>query len=1340
VSITAQTNVLCFGGTTGSATATAAGGSSPYDYVWTGTSGTLQTTNNIAGADVLNGLAAGTYTVNITDNNGCLSNTSVTITQPSSALAVSITGSTPATCGASNGSATALASGGTSPYDYVWAGTSGTLQTTNNITTSNTLSSLAAGTYTITITDNNSCTASTTVTIGSTAGATVSITAQTNVLCFGGTTGSATATAAGGSSPYDYVWSGTSGTLQTTNNIAGADVLNGLAAGTYTVNVTDNNGCLSSATVTITQPSAALAVSITGSTPASCGASNGDATALASGGTSPYDYVWTGTSGTLQTTNNITVANTLSALAAGTYTVTITDNNNCTASTTVTISNSGGATTTITGQTNILCFGGTTGNATATTTGGASPYDFVWVGSSGTLQTTNNIMGPDIINGLGAGTYTVNVTDNSGCLSSTSVTITQPATALTVSITGTTPASCGASNGDATALATGGTSPYDYVWTGASGTLQTTNNITTADNLSSLAAGTYTVTITDNNSCTASTTVTVTSTGGASVSITAQTNVLCFGDTTGSAIATATGGSSPYDYSWSNASGALQTTMNINGADTLSGLAAGTYSVSVTDNNGCVSLTSVTITEPTSAVSVAITGSTNTACGLSNGDATALASGGSGPYDYVWTGASGTLLTTNNISTSNTITTLAAGSYTVTITDNNGCTTFTTVSISSTGGATVTTTQTDVLCFGGLTGSITATAAGGASPYDYVWTGTAGTLQTTNNIVGSDVLNGLGAGTYTVTVTDNSGCISNTNVTITQPASAASVTITGTTPAGCGMSNGSATAQAAGGTGPYDYVWSNASGTLLTTNNISGPNTLNAVASGTYTITITDNNNCTSSITATITNSGGATTTISSSVNVLCYGGATGSATATTAGGSSPYDYIWTGTTGTVHTDVNITTPSSATGLTAGTYTVSVTDNGGCVSTTTVTISQPASALTASSGSIIHTSCGLNNGSATVTANGGTPGYTYNWSPAGGSGSTASGLTAGTYIVTTTDLNGCTTTATAVINVSSGITASAVTATNVTCFGGTNGSATATGSGGTGTYSYSWTPSGGSAATAIGLAAGTYTVTVVNGTCSTTTTAIITQPSVIVASITTTPAACGSTTGTGTATIGAAGGTGTLSYLWSNGGTGTSISSLNSGSVGVTVTDASGCTQTATGIVGITGALAVDAGVSTTIPLGSNTTLVGTGSADWTYTWSPPGTLECPSCSATTATPIVVTTYTLTVTSGGCTGSDTVTINIDYTCGELFVPTAFSPNGDGNENDVLKVYGKCITNLNFAIFDRWGEKVFETSDPAIGWDGTYKGKKLDTAVFVYYLTATWNGTEVKQHGNITLVK
>jgi hypothetical protein len=220
---------------------------------------------------------------------------------------------------------------------------------------------------------------------------TITPASQVNVLCFGQSTGSFSVSSSAGTGPYDYTLMNGASTVASFSNVAGSQSFTGLPAGTYTLNVNDNNNCPGSTTITITQPSTALAVSITGSTPASCGANNGTATAQASGGSTPYDYVWTGTAGTLQTTNNITTSNTLNGLAAGTYTVTITDNNNCTASTTVTISSTGGATVSITAQTNVLCFGGTTGNATATATGGGSPYDYVWTGTTGTLQITTAV-------------------------------------------------------------------------------------------------------------------------------------------------------------------------------------------------------------------------------------------------------------------------------------------------------------------------------------------------------------------------------------------------------------------------------------------------------------------------------------------------------------------------------------------------------------------------------------------------------------------------------------------------------------------------------------------------------------------------------------------------------------------------------------------------------------------------------------------------------------------------------------------------------------------------------------------------------------------------------------
>ncbi|HEX8515143.1 MAG TPA: gliding motility-associated C-terminal domain-containing protein [Bacteroidia bacterium] len=1336
-----QVNVNCFGQSTGSVSVSATGGSSPYDYTLMNGASTVATFSNVAGSQVFSNLPAGTYTLNVVDNNNCPGTLSITITQPANAVTVSITGSTNASCGTANGSATAAASGGSSPYDYVWTGAAGTLQTTNNVAGSNTLSGLAAGTYTVTITDNNNCTSTTTVTITSAAGTTVSISSQTHVLCFAGTTGSATAAASGGSSPYDYIWTGAAGTLQTTNNVAGSNTLSNLSAGTYTVTVTDNAGCIGTATATITQPASAASVSITGSVDPSCGAGNGSATATASGGTGPYDYVWTGTAGTLQTTNNISTANTLSNLAAGTYTVTITDNNSCSATAIATIVNTGGAAVSITGQTNVLCFGASSGDATAAASGGSSPYDYVWTGSSGTLQTTNNIAGANTLSGLAAGSYTVTVTDNAGCISTALAVITQPSNAANVSITSFTDATCGAVNGSATATAAGGSGPYDYVWTGSAGTLQTTNNIAGPNSLSGLAAGTYTVTVADNNNCIVTTTATISSTGGATVTISSQSNVPCFGGATGEATATAAAGSSPYDYVWTGAGGTLQITNNIAGPNSLTGLTAGTYTVSVTDNAGCVSSATAVISEPLNAAAVSITGTTSTPCGLSTGNATAQASGGSSPYDYVWTGSTGILQTTNNITTANTLNGVAAGTYTVTITDNNGCTSSATANVSSIGGATVTiTNQTNVLCFGLPTGNATASAAGGVSPYDYVWTGSAGTLQTTNNITVPNTLSALPAGTYTVTVTDNSGCISNTSVTITQPANAAAVSVTGTTPAGCGSANGSATAQASGGTGPYDYVWSGPAGTIQTNNNISGPDVLNGLASGTYTITITDNNGCLSSATASVSNSGGATTTISSQVNVSCLGGTNGSATASTAGGTAPYDYVWTGSTGTLQTTNNITVPNTLTGIPAGTYTVTVTDNGNCISTASVTITQPSTGIALVVSSSVNTTCGLNNGSASISATGGSPGYSYNWLPAGGNAPSASALAPGTYTVTATDLGNCTSSVNVTIAPSTGVTAS-VSTTNVSCNGNSNGTATVTPSGGTGTYAYSWSPGGAAAATVNGLAQGTYTVTVTSGSCSNTATGIITQPPAIQLNVSTTPATCANPDGS--ASVSASGGNGVLSPVWSNSSATATISNIAAGSYTVTVTDANSCSQTAVAAVLSTGSITAAVSPDVTIMLGESTTLTASGGQ--TYLWGPAPGLSCTACAVTTAAPAESTTYCVTADSATCKDTACVRVNIEIPCPtnkDLAVPNAFSPNGD-SRNDIfcLQGWSNCIQSFTIYIYDRWGEKVFESSDASFCWDGTYRGKALDPAVFVYFINATFtNSTKVDAKGNISLIR
>ena len=404
--ISAQTNVACFGNATGSATASAAGGTAPYTFSW-------NTSPVQIGATASN-LAAGTYTVTVTDTKGCTTTAQATITQPQAALAAQISAQTNVSCfGNTTGSATVTPGGGTSPYTFSWS--------TNPVQTGATATNLTAGTYSVTVTDASGCTTNAHATITQPAAAlSASISGQTNVSCFGNGTGSATASAAGGTAPYTFSWN----TIPAQTTATASN----LTAGTYTVSVTDAKGCTTNAQATITQPAAALSASISGHTNVSCfGNATGSATASAAGGTAPYTFSWN----TIPAQTTATASN----LTAGSYTVSVTDAKGCTTNAQATITQPAAAlSASISGHTNVSCFGNATGSATASAAGGTAPYTFSW--NTIPAQTTATA------SNLTAGTYTVSVTDAKGCTTNAQATITQPAAALSASISGQTNVSC----------------------------------------------------------------------------------------------------------------------------------------------------------------------------------------------------------------------------------------------------------------------------------------------------------------------------------------------------------------------------------------------------------------------------------------------------------------------------------------------------------------------------------------------------------------------------------------------------------------------------------------------------------------------------------------------------------------------------------------------------------------------------------------------------------------------------------------------------------------------------------------------------------------------------------
>ncbi|CAN5399328.1 hypothetical protein BH09BAC5_BH09BAC5_01840 [soil metagenome] len=877
---------------------------------------------------------------------------------------------------------------------------------------------------------------------------------------------------------------------------------------------------------------------------------------------------------------------------------------------------------------------------------------------------------------LCVGNYTCTITDNVGTTSTASFAITQP-TAVTAT-TSQTNLSCNAAcNGTASVVASGGTPGYSYSWAPSGGTSATANG---------LCATNYTCTITDANNCPITKTFLITQPTAISASAT-STQSACSSNT-GTATVNASGGTGGFTYNWTPSGGT---------GITATGLAPGSYTCTVTDANGCTNTATVNVST-LNGPSATLQSQANVLCnGGNTGSATVNVTGGSPGYTYVWSPTGGNAATGTGLSN---------GSYTCTITDAAGC--VTTQSCSITQPAPVSAalqSQTNVLCNGGNTGTATVLASGGTPGYTYSWSPSGGSAATGT---------GLSVGTYTCTITDANGCIITQSATITEP-----TIISGSatsTPTGCSTSTGSATVIASGGVGSYTYSWSPSGGNGSTATNLSA---------GIYTVTITDSNGCSATATANVSSTGGPVTTVASSTDVLCNGASTGSGSVN-ATGNSPFTYAWSPTGGTAAT---------ATGLAAGTYSVSVTDAGGCVTIQTLTITEPTPLVSAPTST--PATCGNANGTADAGISGGTGPYTYLWSNSATT-ATLSGVIGGTYSVTVTDANGCSIVSSVVISNTGAPSVTVQSSTDVLCFGGTTGAATVNVTGGTAPYTYSWSPSGGTGASATNLSAGTYTVTVTGSDgCSQTQILTITAPTAIALTTNSSPENCGD--GDGSASVSSSGGTPGYTYVWSNAATSDSISNLNAGSYTVTATDANGCTSTSTVVVANTGTANADAGLSVTITSGQSTQLNGTGGV--TYSWSPSGSLSCSNCQNPIASPTVTTVYTLTITdANGCTDMDTVTIYVDIICGEVYMPNAFSPNGD-NQNDVFYVRGKCIKTIDLQIYNRWGEKVFETQDVSIGWDGTWRGVACEPAVFTYVLRGSLlDGSDIDKKGNISLVK
>lgn len=431
--------------------------------------------------------------------------------------------------------------------------------------------------------------------------------------------------------------------------------------------------------------------------------------------------------------------------------------------------------------------------------------------------------------------------------------------------------------------------------------------------------------------------------------------------------------------------------------------------------------------------------------------------------------------------------------------------------------------------------------------------------------------------------------------------------------------------------------------------------------------------------------------------------------------------------------------------LNANNYTVYVRSQEGCILTSAnASIAQPTQLVVQTTPSPL-TSCISANGSVTANATGGTPGYTYSWTPNLGSGATISNLTAGNYALQVTDQNGCQANATATVAANNTPQLTVASSTNVTCSGLNNGTATLQTNGGTAPYTYNWVPASiGNINNPTNLVPGNYTATVTDaGSCTSTVSFSITAPTPLVVTETISTPPCGSSTGS--ISVAVSGGSGTYSYSWNPATiSGNTANNLSGGDYSVTVTDGNGCFVTEnyeivpTGNLGLTvSPTSFSFNIGDTVTLTANSTIT----SGVVISWAPNTTLSCDNCNNPQAFPTSNQTYIVYATSAdGCVDSLIVPANIIVPCTEIFVPTIFSPNGDGN-NDVIGVFGNCIQEMEFVILNRWGQVVFQTTSQGETWDGYLNGKMAINDTYVYKLSIVDpTGKKTNTSGNITLIR
>ncbi len=1014
--ITATTTPAACSNVNGTIKATGSGGVAPLQY----------SINNglYQGSNIFLGLAAGVYNIAVKDFTGCISSISVTVANSNGPTVTATSASS--SCTASNGSITAAATG-TGPFQYSINGV--TFQGSNIFT------GLAAGNYIIYTRDAPGCIAASSIVVTNIAGP--SITAVSAAASCSTNDGSITATGSVGNPPYQYSIDGAtfqasnvftglapnmvftitikdaggceSTTTVTVNNVSGltldvsavasscnlnngvitatatggtgtlqyskngtvyqaSNIFTGLAAGNYTVYVKDANGCIVTSTATVDAVSSA---SISATTiDATCSSANGIIFVTGTGGVAPLTY----------SINGITyqASDTFVNVAAGNYTIYLKDGTGCVGILPVTITNTGAgpgiAAFTVTAKDAYICNAGS-GKITNPRVNNANCNSCTFSLDFGPFIPNST----QLFLNVAPGTHAVTAMDAIGCTKTIFATIKIAVNSTaSAAVTGT---ACNTNNGSITLTGIGPNTPYHASISGIGGPWVEFDPSTT---FTGLAAGTYTFILADDESfdagppetpggCLDTITVIVPSIGGPSLNFTKTNGTCALND--GTITAAGSGGTPALAYSIDG--GPLQSTGDF------TDLASGTYTITVQDGTGCSNSKVVTIVNPTGPEVTATTIAAS--CNAINGSITATGTGGVAPLQYSIDGFT--------FQTSNLFSNLAAATYSLYVKDATNCYNIISVNVAAIAIPKVTAFTIATTC-NNIDGSIITTGSLGTAPYTYSINGTV--YQSSNTF------SGLAAGFYTVTIKDDRGCTSTTGINI---GNIGAPTFTSAiTAAKCGTANGSINITATGGTLPYQYSEDGIT--------FQAGNSFTAMVPGTYTITVKDANGCIATKALLVGNTNGPQVLTAVTIDAAC-GIANGKITASATGGTAPLQYSIDG--------VSFQASNIFNAVLAGGYTLYVRDANLCLKTLPVNLLNLAGPTITAAAS--DATCGLNDGSITATATGGTVPLTYSKNGVTFQASNIfTGLAAATYSVTVKDARGCINTTSAIVTTPGNIT------------------------------------------------------------------------------------------------------------------------------------------------------------------------------------------------------------------------------------------------------------------------------------------------------------------------------